>query len=307
MNEKSTIVRTIRGIARVLSAVSPPLAARFLGKLFTTPTPHPLRPREKKWLQGVEKSRVRSEELGELQIYSWGEGPTVLLMHGWSGRGAQLGAYAAPLVERGYRVVAMDGVAHGESDGSRATPLLMAASVQAVAGSLGPLAGVIAHSLGTVATTLALTRGIQAERLVYISPPEELSIYIRKAGAFLGFPPTIAPKAQKLLERRYGLSFEAARGAVLGPARLEPLLVIHDREDQEVPYSEGKNLISCWPGAELHTTEGLGHHRILRNAEVVQRAVNFIAQDQGVEQGGSGSGSFAGIERGELLAAGAMS
>ncbi|MFP2912939.1 hypothetical protein ACLESD_49620, partial [Pyxidicoccus sp. 3LFB2] len=39
-------------------------------------------------------------------VWSWGEGPRVLLVHGWSGYGGQLTAFVAPLVEAGFSVVA---------------------------------------------------------------------------------------------------------------------------------------------------------------------------------------------------------
>ena len=57
-----------------------------------------------------------------LAVESWGAGPTVLLVHGWNGRGAQLGAFAPALVKSGYRVVTFDTPAHGRSPG-RATNL----------------------------------------------------------------------------------------------------------------------------------------------------------------------------------------
>ena len=49
-------------------------------------------------------------------------GSTVLMVHGWNGRGAQLGAFAPELVHAGFRVVTFDTPAHGRSPG-RATNL----------------------------------------------------------------------------------------------------------------------------------------------------------------------------------------
>ena len=55
---------------------------------------------------------------GELAITTWGEsGPAVLLMHGWGGARAQMTGFVNPLLSAGYRVVAYDQPAHGESDG----------------------------------------------------------------------------------------------------------------------------------------------------------------------------------------------
>ena len=74
------------------------------------------------------------------------------------GRGLQLGAFVEPLVEAGYRVVAYDGPAHGESPGRRTNIFKLTEGLMAVADAVGPLSGVIAHSLGTTAVLLAASR-----------------------------------------------------------------------------------------------------------------------------------------------------
>ena len=54
-------------------------------------------------------------------------------------------------------------------------------------------------------------------------------------------------------------------------------LVVHDREDTEVRWAEGASIAAAWPGAELLTTRGLGHRRILRDPAVVARVIAFLA------------------------------
>jgi pimeloyl-ACP methyl ester carboxylesterase len=46
--------------------------------------------------------------------------------------------------------------------------------------------------------------------------------------------------------------------------------------DPDVPYDHGVEIARAWPGAELVTTSGLGHRAILRDPEVVRRAVDFF-------------------------------
>jgi hypothetical protein len=55
-----------------------------------------------------------------------------------------------------------------------------------------------------------------------------------------------------------------------------PLLVIHDRDDAEVPWQDGAMIAQAWPRATLSTTSGLGHRRIVRDAEVIREAVGFL-------------------------------
>jgi hypothetical protein len=42
------------------------------------------------------------------------------------------------------------------------------------------------------------------------------------------------------------------------------ILVVHDRDDDDTYWTEGAALAEAWPGAQLLTTTGLGHRRILR-------------------------------------------
>ena len=57
-----------------------------------------------------------------------------------------------------------------------------------------------------------------------------------------------------------------------------PALVIHDQHDSDVPWQQGEAVASAWPGARFMQTQGLGHQRILRDHEVVQTSVKFLAE-----------------------------
>jgi pimeloyl-ACP methyl ester carboxylesterase len=80
------------------------------------------------------------------------------------------------------------------------------------------------------------------------------------------------------IERRFGIPWREFD--VLSAARglSAPALVIHDGGDAEVPWSDGEALAKAWPGAEMVTTQGLGHTRIVHDADVVRRAVLFVTE-----------------------------
>ena len=54
-----------------------------------------------------------------------------------------------------------------------------------------------------------------------------------------------------------------------------PLLTVHDPADPEIPYPDSVALTTAWSGAEMVTTQGLGHWRVLRDKDVVARATDF--------------------------------
>ncbi|MCW5773587.1 MAG: alpha/beta fold hydrolase, partial [Rhodospirillaceae bacterium] len=91
-----------------------------------------------------------------LRSWSFGTGPAVLLVHGWSGYAAQFEAWIEPLVSAGYRAVLLDAPAHGLSDGDRSNIMDMAGAIQLVAGLHAPLHAIVGHSFGAPATLFAL-------------------------------------------------------------------------------------------------------------------------------------------------------
>src|SRR5215510_6662173 len=147
--EKSTIVRSsrpsrllplVRAGNRALSTLVPTLAARLAERLFTTP-PRSRRPAVE--IELLRAARARPMQVGarRIETWVWGAGPSVLLVHGWGGRGAQLGALVAPLLARGFSVTAVAAPGHGASDAGTVTIPEITSAVRAVAESRRPRFG----------------------------------------------------------------------------------------------------------------------------------------------------------------------
>lgn len=261
--------------ARTLSYAAPPLAARWLERIFTTPQRFPVPEREQRWMKNAERWTIDFDGRRKLPLYGWGKGPVILLVHGLAGRGSQMGAFVQPLVDAGHRVVTFDALAHGEAEGKQTALPEIALMVQKVGEHLGPLHACIAHSVGTASTTIALSRGMACRRVVYVSPPEDLRGYLLRLAGFVGFTTAVADRTRVRLEKRFDLPFAAARGTNLAPGFDLPALMIHDRQDIMVPIDEGLRLARAWPGAQFVQTEGLGHSRILRDGAIVRLATDF--------------------------------
>jgi pimeloyl-ACP methyl ester carboxylesterase len=259
-----------------LGRVSPSLAGRLAFHLFCTPFRHAEPPRETAILRQAERFSIPFRDI-RLAAYAWGEGPTVLLVHGWSGRGPQLGAFVEPLVAAGHRVVAIDLPAHGRTPGRRTNAQVTTEAVLRVGEAIGPLRGVIAHSFGALNTTLALRDGLNAERVVYLAPACRASQAVRGFARQLGLSWPVEWRLRREMERRFGPNiWPQFSGRVCAPRLSLPALIFHDLEDLEVPYREGQLLAHSWPGARLVVTTGLGHRRILRDERVIEQAVEFV-------------------------------
>src|SRR5262249_10533597 len=172
---------------------------------------------------------------------------------------------------------AFDAPGHGESDGREVTLPEIVEALRAVAAAHGPVHGIIAHSIGAVATARALYEGLAADALVFIGPPAELVTPSLVFGDALGLTRRVRQLMRQRIEARAGVSWEAFDVTRLAMPQQAPLLVIHDRGDAEIPWQHGLAVGRAWPSGRLLTTDALGHRRILRDPMVIAAAAAFLA------------------------------
>jgi pimeloyl-ACP methyl ester carboxylesterase len=269
-------LRLLRSIFRALTAISPAAAAALAMAIFRKAPRHRDSDLERSALGRAERIRL-SVEGRPLAAWRWGKGPAFLLVHGWGSRGSRLASFVGPLTGAGYSVVAFDAPGHGASAGRLSSLPQFIAAIETVAREVGPLAGMVAHSMGGAATTLAMSRGVRARRLVFLAPASDPAGYSERFADVLDLTPDVLARMKRSIERRFGQSwddFDVLRAAAKMTA---PLLVFHDREDREVAWTDGQAIAAAWPGAELVSTSGLGHRRIVHDPDVVARAVTFLA------------------------------
>jgi pimeloyl-ACP methyl ester carboxylesterase len=79
------------------------------------------------------------------------------------------------------------------------------------------------------------------------------------------------------IEAREGVVFAQldAQYTARSTAQL-PMLLVYDEADKVVPYVHAQQLQRLNPQAQLLTTQGLGHQRLLKSPEVVQAVLQFI-------------------------------
>jgi len=287
--EKSTNVRSknkamppaliaLRAGLSVLGAVAPESAAAIAEHLFVTPKRRPRPAAEHELLARARHVLVPSED-GALASWEWGtEGARVLLVHGWEGRGAQLGAMVEPLLERGFRVVTFDAPAHGSSPGSVSSLVHFARATETVARAYGPIEAIVTHSMGGASTAWAFRNGAFARRLVMIAPPIDVRDFTRQLTTALSLSEDVRAHVERRLARRFGVAPEELQVARVAPRMTTPLLVIHDEHDREVPIACGELVARSWPGAALLRTQGLGHQRVLRDPQVLAEVARFLVQ-----------------------------
>jgi len=272
------VLQLLRMAIRLLAMVSTGLAGRWVNRIWFSTQRFPEPAREREWLAGAQRQTL-THRGRPLAVYAWGEGPTILLVHGWHGRGAQLGAFAAPLTAAGFRVVAFDAPAHGRTPGKRTNLPEVSEALLAVAGAHPPLHGVVAHSFGVACTLYAIALGLEPQRVVAVSAPSSIDYLMDSFAAQLTVPAPVMAVHRRLLEQEFGIDLWQRLSPRHNAAGLSlPALLFHDADDHDVPPSEGEMLAAAWPGAELIRTRGLGHRRILRDPDVIARATAFLRE-----------------------------
>jgi pimeloyl-ACP methyl ester carboxylesterase len=281
--DKSTTVRLrpvpvptwLKAGYQVTRAVSSAGAARLARKLFFTP-PRTL-PTEGERAVLERGERFTLEVDGQRVIgWGWGEGPTVLLLHGWGGNTGQMTPLVEPLVAAGFRPVGVDMPAHGESEGQLSSLVHFDAALAHTAALFGPPRGLVAHSFGAAASTFSLSRELEVQRVVYFAPPARFDSFWSRFREGLGVSDEIWGRMMEESEAWLSVRFAQIAPVDLAPKMTAPLLVLHDETDREVAFAEGEQLARAWPGARLVPTRGLGHRRILRDPSSVDAAVRFL-------------------------------
>ena len=209
---------------------------------------------------------------------------TILLVHGWTAEAAFMTAFAEPLRRSGYRVIAFDFPAHGRSEGRHTNLAACARAMLGLAEATGPIQAVVAHSFGGLVALLVaeggppLRRAHRFERLVLLACPNRLSDVTRDFGASL----KLGPASQRAYERhieRVGHRTVAGFSAVALLGRIaRPALLLHSRDDEDVPFVQAEQIAAAVPGVELVAFDDLGHRRLLYAPPVTRAATKYLVE-----------------------------
>lgn len=219
-------------------------------------------------------------EGGELAVTTWGEsGPTVLLMHGWGGARAQMTGFVEPLLAAGYRVVAYDQPAHGESDGNMTNVLEIAPTMDLVMQREGKFDVVIAHSFGTLITSYALVKRNfpSPSKLVYLGSFNRLLDSLPRFQALANLSDELIHGLREMISEKFGRDvLEAIINENLVQHIHIPALMFHDRADNVTPVEDSCAIANAWSEAQYIETNGLGHRGALQSVDVHEQVIRFL-------------------------------
>jgi predicted alpha/beta-fold hydrolase len=275
------IQKLVRTVYPVLEKIAPSIAHRWFIKIFFTPLRYEMPEKEREIAaQAVLSTVVVNGK--RIQLYAWGVGPLVLLVHGWAGRGTQFRKIIPALVANGYRVVGFDGPAHGKSDGNKTNIIDFSEAIEQIVKKEGEPVAAIAHSFGGAATLFGIMNGLPIKRLINIATPTIGDGIIGNFLRALNASPASAKPFKNYIHNTLGNSFDyySALHTVQHLPHPISLLLIHDEGDKDVFMEHPLALLRVYPQAKLIKTTGLGHARILRDQKVIEACIKFIQEDR---------------------------
>lgn len=246
-------------------------------------------PRVAEQLADAERVDVATPH-GTVAAWRVGEGPAVLLVHGWRDSARLWDPLMAELRARGRAFVALDLPGHGFSEGERCLTAEVPDAVLAVAGALGPVDAAVAHSFATGGTALAVAEGLPAERLVLIAPP----LAYRSPDEHLGEPTTAGHQRWRRIASELGYDPEVGDRALdayrtsLGPSRgawelsdglaalPTDVLLLASADDERFDIVSARAFAAGVPRCRLVELGGLDHRASARAPAAVDAMVEFV-------------------------------
>ncbi len=265
-------------IGKILQFIAPPIATKFAVKLFKTPIRFKTPEREGMMFKSAQKKLLLIPELNkEVMIYTYGYSKRkVLLVHGWSGRGTQLYKIADKLLENGFMTISFDGPAHGESTGKTTMMHEFVIAVKEIEKKYGPFEIAIGHSLGGMAVLNSIKQGLQLKKAITIGAGDIITDIIIDFVNKLELKPTMVLKIKQHFYKKFRENIDDYSTSNSAKEILIPTLVIHDTEDKDILVSCAHNIRQNLQQGEILITNGLGHRRILKDNNVINRIIEFI-------------------------------
>jgi pimeloyl-ACP methyl ester carboxylesterase len=277
MSVQNAVLGVIRVVIKTVELLSLKKATDIANHLWLRPVKIPMRPGDVATFKSADRFEVSARGQPYL-VQSWGNGPVVVLVHGWDGRASQMYPFVQPLVARGYRVLAFDAPAHGDASGNQVDPPFVAELIKAIAAECGQIEAFVAHSFGSTWSLLAVRAGVSARKIALIAPPQSLRKIFDKYDRRLALSARLRQAVSERLAQIHGDLWNNYSNEVLVKA-MAPVdgVVIHDDADQEIPCAEGRAVATAWEDSKFVATNGLGHYRILKSHAVIDQVVNFVA------------------------------
>lgn len=214
---------------------------------------------------------------GEIAAWRIGEGPAVMLIHGWEDSHGLWAGMIKPLTAAGRSLVLLDLPQHGLTTIDGPTAYHAALALLAVRDVLGPIDSVLTHSFGGAAAIRAMGMGLEAQRCVFIAGNVQSGrrnwrdSYLER-----GVSAEVLDVLEVIFEQRLGQPLGIYDIAADVKKTTAEALFIWTEDDKVVSPKSTQALAAIWPNARTLSVSGPDHRKVVRDPAVVAATVEFL-------------------------------
>jgi len=271
------IAKSVGALCNVSSYFLPKLTYEKALNLFSTPRQGKVTERQAKFLDTAKQQIIKHDRFN-IQTYNWeGKKATVLLAHGWESNSFRWKKLIKTLHKQGYNVVSLDAPAHGKSGSKRFDAAIYCEFISAVVNHFNPEI-LIGHSVGGMSSIFFQYKykNPNLKKLIILGAPSEFITILKNYANMLGYNKRIRNGLNQLVLKRFGHKSSYFSSASFVKNINAKGLIIHDKKDKIVKYSEAQLIASNYKNSELYTTSGFGH--ALKDNSINTKIVSFINQ-----------------------------
>lgn len=263
------------------SFIAPKFASKQAIYLFQKPNRRAYKANELDFYEKARHFKVNysEEKLDAYEIGSENKN-LIVIVHGWASNIGRLSKIAFRLEKEGFRVVGMNFPAHANSKTKQTNMVYSKNALVALFNQLEikePFS-LVSHSFGSGVSALALAETkLRCNNLVFLTSANKIE------NIFLDFK-----KLVSLGEKTYQYVVREMESIVdykledfnvediLQTVDYSKLLIVHDKFDKMLPYTNAVEISSKASNCELMTLENKGHSGMLFEEDVVQKVVDFV-------------------------------
>ena len=199
----------------------------------------------------------------------------ILLVHGWESNASRWKKLLKHLKPLGKTIIAIDGPAHGLSEGTEFSAPKYAECINVLTQKYQPKT-IIGHSVGGAAISFYLNKynDPTIEKVVLIGAPSDFKIISNNFVKLLSLNNRIKTQLEDYYFQKFKVAIDDFAGHKFAENFNQKALITHDKHDKVVLVDEGRKYADTWKNAIYIETSGLGHS--MHNDDLYQQIIDFI-------------------------------
>jgi len=199
----------------------------------------------------------------------------ILLVHGWESNASRWKKLLDHLKPLGKTIIAIDGPAHGLSEGKEFNAPKYAEYINVLTQKYQPQT-VIAHSVGGAAVSYYLNKykNPKIEKVVLLGAPSDFKILSDNFINLLSLNNKIKTELENFYFQKFNIQIDDFAGHKFAKNFTQKAFIAHDTFDKVVHIDEGRKYAKEWKNAIFIETNGLGHS--MHDPDLYQKIIDFI-------------------------------